>query len=262
MTTSHLPGKGCSRVTPYYRDNSVTLYHGDSRVLLPAIAPEGVDLILTDPPYNVTSGEADIEYTLASGQRSYKRRDMAGGAGWDTDWRIGALLDPSLAILRPGGSLIAFTSDRLLSDYLRFPGYEQRGTMIWAKTNPVTRFRPTGYRSGVEYIAWLARPGGAVTWHGGGGTVNLFRYPQCGGRERLRRPDGKSMHLAQKPLRLIADLLILHSNAQDLILDPFAGLGTTLVAAKHHNRRAIGIEIDERYCEAAAMRLAQEVLPM
>jgi DNA modification methylase len=247
---------------PYYQDERVVLYQGDSRVLLPLLPLERADLVLTDPPYNVTSGEADIAYHLHSGNRSVKRRDMADGAGWDTDWQIADLLDLVLSLLRPGGSLIAFTSDRLLSDFLRYPGYMQRGTMVWAKTNPVTRFRATGYRSGNEYLAWLARPGAVVTWNGGGVTINRFDYPQCGGKERLRLPDGKALHLAQKPLRLLSDLLRLHSNEGDLVLDPYAGVGSTLVAAKYLGRRVIGIERDERYCAAAAGRLLQGVFDL
>jgi DNA modification methylase len=249
-------------MNPYYDDGAITLYCADCQDILPLLDPDSIDLVLTDPPYNVTSGEADISYTLRSGKHSVKRRDMADGAGWDTAWNISDLLNPVLPLLHPGGSFISFTSDRLLSDFLRYPGYEQRGTMVWAKTNPVTRFRATGYRSGNEYLAWLARPGAAVTWNGGGVTINRFDYPQCGGKERLRQRDGKALHLAQKPLRLLHDLLRLHSNEGNLVLDPFAGVGSTLVAAKYLGRRAIGIELNERYCEATAERLMQGVLAL
>ena len=89
-------------------------------------------------------------------------------------------------------------------------------------------------------------------WNGGGTTPNYFTAPfVSGGR----------IHPTQKPIGLMSHLIQLMSNEGDLILDPFMGSGTTLEAAKQNGRKSIGIELDERYCEAAALRLSQETLP-
>lgn len=81
-------------------------------------------------------------------------------------------------------------------------------------------------------------------------TFDSYRYGQ----------PGKVDHPTQKPVGLVNTLLMASTRLDDVVLDPFAGSGTTLVAAKALGRKAIGIEIEERYCEIAAKRLAQEVL--
>lgn len=87
-----------------------------------------------------------------------------------------------------------------------------------------------------------------MRWHGGGRSA-VFTCNKV-----------NSEHPTGKPLRLITQLVTLFSDPGELILDPFMGSGTTLRAAKDLGRRAIGIEIEERYCEIAVKRLAQEVL--
>ncbi len=231
---------------PYYQDDRITLYCGDCTTLLPLLSAGSVDLVLTDPPYGISEAGGDILY--GDGYRKVQDFGAWDRAGWTPD----LLLREAARLLLPGGSLIAFTSDLLLSRYLTSPYLARRGCMAWEKTNPVPKFRPS-YRAALEFIAWLAKPGAAVTWQGGGTTTNVFRYPICAGEER-------SEHPTQKPLRLIKRLLQLHSNAGDLVLDPFAGSGTTLAAAKLMGRRAIGIELDERYCLLAAQRLCQDVM--
>lgn len=242
-------GQQDGNVTLYYEDEWVKLYHGDSSRLLPRLASGSIDLILTDPPYNVSMEGGDILYT--SGTLA-QRRDFGR---WDYEWSPDVLLRESARLLTPGGSLLSFTSDRLLSDYCRaVPGLKYRGTRTWAKTNAPPSFRP-GYIHATEYIAWLARDGAGATWNGGGSTLNYSQLPSCGGAER-------SEHPTQKPLRLIKELLRLHSNAGDMVLDPFAGSGTTLAAAKLMGRRAIGVELNERYCEIAAQRLCQHIMDL
>ena len=81
---------------------------------------------------------------------------------------------------------------------------------------------------------------------------NIFRFPPV--QERL--------HQNEKPVDLPLVFIRLHTLPNDLVLDPFIGSGTTLVAAKNLGRRAIGIEIEEHYCEIAAKRLSQKVLPL
>ncbi len=233
---------------PYYQDRYVTLYCGDSAMLLPLLTAP-VDLLLTDPPYNVSTAGADILYT--SGALA-QRRDFGT---WDrSDWHPAVLLREAARLLRPGGSLLAFTSDRLLTAYRNADGLTPRGTSVWEKTNPPNTPRPS-YVSATEWIVWLQKPGAAATWNGGGSMKNILRYPICGGAERTEHP-------TQKPIKLVKDLIRLHSNTGDLILDPYAGSGTTLAAAKLMGRCAIGIERDERYCESAARRLSQDVMDL
>lgn len=246
---------------PFYQDDRITIYCGDCTALLSLLTADSVDLVLTDPPYNVSTSDnsGNLPYKTKGGKVSRKLRHFGT---WDLGWSVADLLTPALRLLRPGGSLVSFTSDHIISDYYRFPGYEDRGGMTWIKANPPVRMRATGYRPGIEHLVWLARPGGPVTWHGGGVTINTFTYPICAGHERFKKDDGTAIHPTQKPLRLVSDLLRLHSNSDDLILDPYAGTGTTLAAAKRMGRRAIGIERDERYCELAAQRLCQDVMDL
>ena len=82
---------------------------------------------------------------------------------------------------------------------------------------------------------------------------NIFRFPICQGNERTEHP-------TQKPVKLVVELLKRHSFDSDIILDPFMGSGTTLVAGKMLGRKAIGIEINDRYCKISTERLKQEVL--
>ena len=110
-----------------------------------------------------------------------------------------------------------------------------RGYLAWRKTNAV----PT--MADFE-LAWTTRDAPARIWYG----HNNFDHE----------------HPTQKPLALMEWTLGFFADAPGVVLDPFAGSGTTLVAAKNLGRRAIGIEIEERYCEIAAKRLCQEVLPL
>lgn len=90
----------------------------------------------------------------------------------------------------------------------------------------------------------------------GGGRVGVFTYP----KNDPYLANGQAAHPTQKPGPLIRELVSLFSSTGDLVLDPFAGSGTTLRAAKDLSRRAIGIEIEPKYCEIAVKRLRQEVL--
>ena len=231
-------------IEPIYDRDGITIYHGDCLEVLPQL--DQVDLVLTDPPYNISEEGADIRNI---GGSLAQRRDFGV---WDrVDWSPKEFLDATITLMRPGSSVLAFTSDRLLSAY-RECGLQPRGTVVWEKTNPPPTPRPS-YVSATEWIVWLQKQGAKARWNSGGFTTNILRYPICGGEER-------SHHPTQKPLALIKELVGRHSDTGDLILDPFMGSGTTLRAAKDLGRRAIGIELNRDYCDIAIQRMAQGVL--
>ena len=220
-------------VKPYYDHTGITIYHGDCREILPGL-PQ-VDLVLTDPPYdNLTHAkhlstimdrqELGFESISESCLVKIAERLVSLSAGWTImtcDWRHMLALDKTELLIRFG---------------------------LWIKPNGAPQF--TGDRPGMgwEPIAILHNKL-AKAWNGGGRHGIWTANIECG------------LHPTQKPLLLYRKLVKDFSNESDLVLDPFLGSGTTLVAAKQLGRRAIGIEIEEKYCEIAVKRLAQEILP-
>lgn len=227
---------------PYYDRDGVTLYCGDCLDVLPWLVAGSVDLVLTDPPYNLRAED------IALDGRAPMLRDFGE---WDEDWSPAPHMQAWHRVLRVGGSVLVFTSDRLLSDYRRGP-FKPRGTVVWQKENPAPHPRPA-YVQATEWIAWLQKEGAAATWNAGGYTLNIERDAAPSGVERTTHP-------TQKPIDLTRRLIQRHSNVGDTVLDPFAGSGTTLRAAKDLGRRAIGIEINPDYCAIAVERLRQGVL--
>lgn len=230
-------------IEPYYDDGQITVYLGDCLAVLGEMSDRcAVDLVLTDPPYNVRSEDIALE------GRSPMARDFGE---WDEDWHPLPSLCAWAQIVRPGGSVLAFTSDRLISEY-RVGPFKPRGTVVWQKDNPAPHPRPA-YVQATEFIVWLQQEGAAATWNAGGYTLNVEHDSSPSGAERTEHP-------TQKPLGLTKRLMLRHSNEGDLVLDPFAGSLTTAVAAKHLGRRCIAIEREEKYIIAGLERLRQGVL--
>jgi site-specific DNA-methyltransferase (adenine-specific) len=139
----------------------------------------------------------------------------------------------------------------LWRESLESHGLEYIRTGAWIKHAAPPQFTGDRPATGFELIT-IAHPFGKKKWNGGGSPGVWTHQIICG--ETPER-----VHSTQKPLSLMLNLVSLFSDADESILDPFMGSGTTLRAAKDLGRRAIGIEIDERYCEIAAKRLRQEV---
>jgi site-specific DNA-methyltransferase (adenine-specific) len=108
------------------------------------------------------------------------------------------------------------------------------------------------YRRNYETVLVAEKPGRACKWYGGHDTPNVIRIPGI-------KP-GPEDHPTPKPIELVKWFMRLHTQPGDVVLDPFMGGGTTLVAAKEMGRRAIGVELEERWCELAVKRLAQGIL--
>lgn len=208
---------------PYYSDDLVTLYHGDCREITAWLK---ADVLVTDPPYGIAWRKGQNN---AAGSSAH--------AGIQNDEST-ATRDEVLGMF--DGPAIVFGSFRA-----PFPvGVKQ--TLVWQK--PVDAGvvgSTTGYRTDAELIFLLGD-------HGSRPPARSSVLTTSGGVARYR-----TEHPHSKPPSLLERLI--EWTAGD-IADPFAGSGSTLVAAKALGRRAIGVELDERYCEIAARRLAQDTL--
>jgi len=210
-------------VTPYYADDLVTIYHGDARELGLSIATPAA--LVSDPPYGIGATTAN---------RSRGRGRVAVAHDWPAVVGDDAPFDPA--------------------PWLEFPE-----VILWGANHYADRL-PTS----PSWLVWDKRidlgsndsADCEIAWTNLGGPARVFRHRWQGMLRDSER--GESYHPTQKPVALMR--WCIGMTVAPLVIDPFMGSGSTLVAAKSLGRRAIGIEIEERYCEIAARRCAQEVL--
>lgn len=210
---------------PYYQDESVTIYNADCREILPTL--DKVDLVLTDPPYGI--GTTGMQ--LGTGKHKWHRGD------WDNE-------RPELKPILVGNKHCIWGGNYFTN---QLPVTES--WLLWIKRSELYDSDRDPHQWAIAELAWTDYGGKPRTrhqnWHGG-----------------MRAGDKSNRdfsHPTQKPLELMRWCIEI-SETTGTILDPFMGSGTTLRAAKDLNRKAIGIEIEERYCEIAANRMSQLVL--
>ena len=219
----------------YYQEKGIEIYHGDCLDVLPTLAQ--ADLVVTDPPYFVPAR------TYVSARDAAKKNSVGDLSILQTYFN--ALL-PGLPV-KDDGSLYMFCDAKSYPIFWRamFPLFKHTRTLIWDK---LVSYNGYTWRHQHELIAW-GEGHEAIRVPTGDGDVLRFR----GVRQANRH------HPAEKPVDLLQALIQKHA-ASRTVLDPFMGSGSSIVAAKRATRSAIGIEIEERYCEIAAKRLEQEVL--
>ncbi len=243
--------------TPYYQDDSVTLYHGDCREIVPLLDP--VDVVVTDPPYGETALKWDT---------------------WPDGW-------PTL-IERITNNLWCFGSMRMfLARAAEFANWTFAQDLIWEKQNGTgahaDRFRRV-HECALQFYrgAWgTLHKAPVMTLDATRRTVRSSKKPthwDAIGENRYVSEDGgprlmrsviycrncwpNAVHPTQKPEGIIRPILEYSLPAAGTVLDLFAGSGTVLIVARELGRKAIGIESDEVYCEAIARRMGQEVLAL
>jgi site-specific DNA-methyltransferase (adenine-specific) len=206
-------------MTPYYADESVTLYHGDCRKVLPELSLRPA-LVLTDPPYGMNHEPT----RRGDGSKRWAAERVAGDAEpFDPSW----LLAYGRCVLWGAN----WYADRLPAS---------GGWLVWDKT-------PKGHKRG--FTASHAE----LAWTNCCASVRKFSL-QWGGEARNNEPH---LHPTQKPVGLMRWVLEQFTEPGDLILDPYMGSGPVAEACRDLGRRYVGIELLERYCEAAVRRLAQ-----
>ena len=223
---------------PYYQDEAATIYHGDCRDVLPTVGP--VDLVLTDPPYGIGyqhSGHVRGDAAAIGMTKAANRRGSPPVIGDDVAF------DPYPWLAFP--NVILWGADHF---YHRLPDHGR-----WLAWNKLGDLEPWDTFCDVEFA-----------WHSKDAPARIFSMLWKGlACDKRGENNGLREHPMQKPVRLMRWCIEQSGAAVDsLILDPFMGSGTTLRAAKDLGRKAIGIEIEEKYCEIAAKRMAQAVLPL
>ena len=221
---------------PYYQDEAVTLFCGDCRVIAAWLE---ADVLVMDPPY---------------------------GRGWDQGWKAS---ERQRGVPRPHNTItgdedtslrdwaLATWGDRLgvvFGDLMLAPPTGNKLTMAYRKAaNAGMRGVTAGFRRDLEAI-YLTGPWPARMGEGRSSVIGT------GAREHANRITGRYGHPHAKPVDVMETLIA--ACPPGMIADPFAGSGSTLVAARNLGRRAIGVELEERYCEMAARRLSQMTLDL
>jgi len=249
---------------PYYQDESSTIYHGDCREVLPHL--EAVSVVLTDPPYSRdvyrrlrsphTNAGSGTPARLGIRNHQYSSvsiEKLAAGAIGHIDDMLDAVAAEIGRLVRRWALVFSDVETcHLWRIALEAAGLRYVRTGAWVKHDPMPQF--SGDRPAVGFEpCTIAHAQGPMRWNGGGHPA-VWHF----GTVKKNRPN----HPCPKPEALMRELTVLFSDPGETILDPFMGSGTTLVAAKVRGRKAIGIEIEEKYCEEAADRLAQGVLEL
>lgn len=217
---------------------------------------ESIDLILTDPPYGISAygGVTKVGDQIVTA-------DFDGGDDWDSAdpaaflATMGEWVAEWARLLAPGGAVVAFTDKALIShlwDACRTHGLQPKNIIVWKKTNP----SPAGLArknliSASEFMIWAVKPGLPYTFNPTDlwDRSNVITAPLCAGHERTEHP-------TQKPLAVLRPLLAVFSNVDDLVLDPFAGSGSTGVAAVTMDRNVHLIEQNPDYVTLARHQVA------
>lgn len=205
-------------MTPYYQDESVTIYHGDCREVLLAVS---ADLLVTDPPYGIASAWKGGFSRKHGWAKAYGESIIRNQ--WDSD-------PPSVETI---SLMLSRTNHAVIwgGNYFQLP--TSRGWLVWNKPE-------RGFSLSEAELAWTSRDS----------VIRVLDW---------RRSDSGREHPTEKPERVMSWSMEQFDKCKS-VLDPFMGSGTTLVAAKRLGRKAIGIELEERYCEIAANRCRQGAL--
>jgi site-specific DNA-methyltransferase (adenine-specific)/modification methylase len=235
------------------------IWCADTLEKIKALPDDCVDVLLTDPPYNLSKySTGNIEMTW----RSAFNNDIAA---WDQEtFDPAAWANEFSRILKPTGNLFAFTSYNLLGAWHAAfdPLFDTFQFMVWHKTNPAPKLYKAGFLNSCELIVCAWNKGHVWNFGRQNEMHNFIEAPICMGRERVREPK----HPTQKPVRVLEHILRIASNAGDLVFDPFMGVGSTGVAAVNLDRRFLGFEKEPDYVEASRLRLeavsGQSMVPL
>ena len=238
----------------------IKLYNDNCVKVMKKLTPSSVDLIVTDPPYNLGNFMKDRDTNLKK-----MRDNFFGDAGWDDmdfeDWTksMDSFFETAATVMKKGGSVIVFMAIIKVETIIRLAekhGFYYKTTGIWHKKNPMPRNMNLHFVNSTEawvYFTYKTRTG---TFNNDGNVIHDFIETAV--TPVSERKYGK--HPTQKPESLMTHFIQVLSNEEDCVLDPFMGSGTTGVAAKKLNRNFIGVELSKEYFAMAKKRIEEATI--
>ncbi len=232
-----------------YSNGRITIYNRDAYEIVEEFRNNDIifNHIITDPPYNISK---DNNFHTMN---SAKRQGVNFG-DWDKEFDLFSWIEPYTKLLDANGSIIIFCSFRYIShivDELERCNMVVKDVIKWIKTNPMPRNTNRRYVQDTEFAVWAVNSKAKWVFNKKNNTPYLraqFETPTVSGKERTSHP-------TQKSLRLMEEIISIHTNPDDIIIDPFMGSGTTGVAAKSLSRKFIGVELEPDYFKIAKKRL-------
>ncbi|GAA7377876.1 site-specific DNA-methyltransferase [Helicobacter pylori] len=207
-----------------------------------------VDAIITDPPYNIS-----VKNNFST-LKSAKRQGIDFGE-WDKNFRLLEWIKRYAPLVNPNGYMVIFCSYRFISyiaDFLEENGFVVKDFIQWVKNNPMPRNINRRYVQDTEFALWAVKKKAKWVFNKPKNEKYLrpliLKSPVVRGLERVKHPTQKSLALMEK-------IISIHTNPNDIVLDPFMGSGTTGLACKRLERNFIGIESEKEYFQTAQKRL-------
>ena len=245
---------------PYFEDDWVKIYLGDCRDILPSLPK--VDLVLTSPPYNFDAGSGlGCKYDYAFKAKGYKD-NYTTNEYYQQQCELLDLVIPKAGLVFYNIQMIAGNKDalfKLIGNYAHF----LKEIIIWDKKNAEPAMNENCLNSQFEFILVFSKDNKRKfgrCFFERGTLSNVWSIGKV--IKNQHNELGRTKHSAMMPVTLADRVLINFSCRGDTVLDPYLGSGTTALSAKKLNRKCIGIEIEEKYCEIAAKRCSQGVFDL
>lgn len=234
--------------TERIKTDNYEIYLGNAYTMYKELLQNNVKVnhIITDPPYNISQ---DNNFSTMKNPR--KGVDFGE---WDKDFDLYNWISDYSNLLDKNGSMIIFCSYRFIShiiDKLESSGLAVKDVIIWKKSNPMPRNIDRRYVQDTEFAVWAVKKNAKWIFNKPTDKSYLrscYETPTVSGKEKTNHP-------TQKSLKLMENIIKVHTNENDIILDPFMGSGSTGVASIKNNRKFVGIELDKEYFNIANDRL-------
>ncbi|MUU68877.1 DNA-methyltransferase [Helicobacter pylori] len=228
----------------------IQIYHANAFEIIKDFYQQNlkVDAIITDPPYNIS-----VKNNFST-LKSAKRQGIDFGE-WDKNFRLLEWIKCYAPLVNPNGYMVIFCSYRFISyiaDFLEENGFVIKDFIQWVKNNPMPRNINRRYVQDTEFALWAVKKKAKWVFNKPKNEKYLrpliLKSPVVSGLEKIKHPTQKSLALMEK-------IISIHTNPNDIVLDPFMGSGTTGLACKRLERNFIGIESEKEYFQIAKKRL-------